>query len=416
MGDYMIKRNIEFVIEDTIKHYPITLLTGPRQIGKSTLLYNAFINKGYFYVSLDDSLELSAAITDPKTFLEMHPTPLIIDEVQKAPELFPEFEKIVNESRLKNGNKKSNGLYILSGSQRQKLLDESKESLSGRVAILDMSNLSLSEIHNRNNLPFMVDIANISSRVKDYCIDETKTFKYIVRGFFPVLYDDLNMKTQLFYSSYLTTYLEKDLKELISINDEVKFINFMKILAPNTGEELVYDNYSKQVGASTNTIKAWISVLVKTGIVYLVEPYNEESIVKRVVKRPKMYFFDTGFAAYLCGIDSAETLQKSFLKGRFFETFIFNEIRKSYMNDGQMQQLYYYRDSEQNEVDLILLKNGVLSCVEIKAGQMFNASNTKGFRKLQNTRYEKGKNAIICTADKISIISDGTLILPISSI
>ena len=179
------------------------------------------------------------------------------------------------------------------------------------------------------------------------------------------------MKTQLFYSSYLTTYLEKDLKELVSVNDEVKFINFMKILASNTGEELVYDNYSKQVGASTNTIKAWISVLVKTGIVYLVEPYNEESIVKRVVKRPKMYFFDTGFAAYLCGIDSAETLQKSFLKGRFFE---------------------------------------------IKAGQMFNASNTKGFRKLQNTRYEKGKNAIICTADKISIISDGTLILPISSI
>ena len=339
---------------NTIKHYQITLLTGPRSIGKYTLLYNAFINKGYFYVSLDDSLELSAAITDPKTFLEIHPTLLIIDEVQKAPELFPELEKIVNESRLKNGNKKSNGLYILSGSQRQKLLDESKESLSSRVAILDMSNLSLSEIHNRNNLPFMVDIANISSRVKDYCIDETKAFKYIVRGFFSVLYDDLNMKAQLFYSSYLTTYLEKDLKELVSINDEVKFINFMKILASNTGEELVYDNYSKQVGASTNTIKAWISVLVKTGIVYLVEPYNEESIVKRVVKRPKMYFFDTGFAVYLCGIDSAQTLQKSFLKGRFFETFIFNEIRKSYMNDGQMQQLYYYRDSEQNEVDLIL--------------------------------------------------------------
>lgn len=140
------------------------------------------------------------------------------------------------------------------------------------------------------------------------------------------------MKTQLFYSSYLTTYLEKDLKEL------------------------VYDNYSKQVGVSTNTIKTWISVLVKTGIVYLVETYNEESIIKRVVKRPKMYFFDTGFAAYLCGIDSAQTLQKSFLKGRLFETFIFNEIRKSYMNDGQMQQLYYYRDSEQNKVDLILLK------------------------------------------------------------
>ncbi len=412
----MIERNIQNVIEDTISHYPITLITGPRQIGKSTLLYNSFIKKGYSYISLDDSLELSMAKSDPKTFLELHATPLIIDEAQKAPELFPELERIVNESRLKKGNKNSNGLYILSGSQRQKLLDESKESLSGRVAILDMTNLSLSEIFERENRPFTVDITQVSKRVSDFTIDESKAFEFIVRGFFPVLYDDKNMKQQLFYSSYLTTYLEKDLKEFISINDEVKFINFMKILASNTGEELVYDNYSKQVGVVTNTIKAWVSALVKTGIIYLVEPYNGESIVKRVVKRPKMYFFDTGLAAYLCGIDSAKTLQRSFLKGRFFETFVFNEIRKSYINNGEMQNLYYYRDSDQNEIDLVLLKNGIISFVEIKTGQSFNASSTKGFRKLENTKYEKGKNAIICTADKISIISDGTIILPVSSI
>ena len=400
----MIKRNIQSVI------------TGPRQVGKSTLLYNAFLEKGYSYVSLDDSLELSMAITDPKTFLEIHPAPIIIDEVQKAPGLFPELEKIVNKSRLEKGNKESNGLYILSGSQRQQLLDKSKESLSGRVAILDMNNLSLSEIYSRSNFPFTVDMTTISKRVGDYSIDENKAFQYIVRGFFSVLYDDLEMKASLFYFSYLTTYLEKDLKELISVNDKTKFINFMKFLAPNTGEELIYDNYAKNVGVSTNTIKAWISVLIKTRIIYLVEPYNEESIVKRVVKRPKMYFFDTGLAAYLCGIDSPETLQRSFLKGRFFETFIFNEIRKSYMNAGQMQSLYYYRGTDQNEVNLILLKNGFLSCIEIKAGQTFNASNTKSFRKLQNTKYEKGKNAIICTADKIAIISDGTFLLPISSI
>lgn len=412
----MIKRNIEQVIEDTIKHYPITLLTGPRQIGKSTLLYHSFVGKGYSYVSLDDSLELSSALSDPVTFLEMHPAKLIIDEVQKAPGLFPVLEKIVNESRLKKGNKESNGLYILSGSQRQKLLDESKESLSGRVAILDMNALSLSEIYNRENLPFQVDMKKISMRMNDYRIDETEAFRKIVRGFFPVLYDDMEMNAHLFYSSYLTTYLEKDLKEFLSVNDEVKFINFMKILASNTGEELIYDSYSKNVGVATNTIKAWVSVLVKTGIIYLVEPYNEESIVKRVVKRPKMYFFDTGLAAYLCGIDSAETLQRSFLKGRFFETFIFNEIRKSYMNAGRSIQFYYYRDTDQNEVDLVLLRDGILSCIEIKTGQSFNASSTKGFRKLSDTRYEKGKNAIICTADKISILSDGTLLLPVSSI
>ncbi len=412
----MIKRNIEQVIEDTIKHYPITLLTGPRQIGKSTLLYHSFVGKGYSYVSLDDSLELSSALSDPVTFLEMHPAKLIIDEVQKAPGLFPVLEKIVNESRLKKGNKESNGLYILSGSQRQKLLDESKESLSGRVAILDMNALSLSEIYNRENLPFQVDMKKISTRMNDYRIDETEAFRKIVRGFFPVLYDDMEMNAHLFYFSYLTTYLEKDLKEFLSVNDEVKFINFMKILASNTGEELIYDSYSKNVGVATNTIKAWVSVLVKTGIIYLVKPYNEESTFKRVVKRPKMYFFDTGLAAYLCGIDSAETLQRSFLKGRFFETFIFNEIRKSYMNAGRSIQFYYYRDTDQNEVDLVLLRDGILSCIEIKTGQSFNASSTKGFRKLSDTRYEKGKNAIICTADKISILSDGTLLLPVSSI
>ncbi len=412
----MIRRHIEEIIKDTIKHYPVTLLTGPRQIGKSTLLYNSFVTNGYSYVSLDDSLELASALSDPRTFMELHPAPLIIDEVQKAPLLFPEIERIVNESRLKIGNKESNGLYILSGSQIKKLLDESKESLSGRVAILDMNNLSLSEIYNRDNMQFKVDIKTASLRSKDYIINEIEAFKYITRGFFPALYDDLEMKPQLFYSSYLTTYLEKDLKEILTVSDELKFINFMKILASNTGEELIYDNYAKNIGVTTNTIKSWISSLIKTGIIYLVEPYNEESIVKRVVKRPKMYFFDTGLAAYLCGIDSPETLQKSFLKGRFFETFIFNEIRKSFMNEGVRQELYYYRDSDQNEVDLILLVDGVLSCIEIKTGQAFNASSTKAFKKLEGTKYERGKNAIICTIDKISILNDGTLLLPLSSI
>ena len=210
--------------------------------------------------------------------------------------------------------------------------------------------------------------------------------------------------------------MQKDLREIANIVDEYKFVNFLRLLASNTGEELVYDNYSKQVGVALNTIKSWVSILVKTGIIYLVNPYNEESIVKRIVKRPKMYFFDTGLAAYLCGIDSAETLQKSFLKGRFFETFIFNEIRKSYMGAGISQEYYYYRDADQNKVDLILVKDGSLSCIEIKAGQSFNVSATKGFKKLGGTKLIKGSNAIICTADKVSILSDKTILLPISAI
>lgn len=412
----MIKRFIQSSIEEAIMHFPVVLLTGPRQIGKSTILYNSFLAKGFNYVSLDDSLELMMAKSDPKSFLDVHKIPLIIDEAQKAPELFKEIEHIVNKSRLENGNLKSNGMYILSGSQRKKLLDESEESLSGRVGILDMSNLSLNEILGMENSLFEIDLIKCANKSQRYYLNDEKAFEYIVRGFFPVLYDDINLKSQLFYSSYITTYLEKDLRDILNINDEFKFLSFLRLLASNTGEELVYDNYSKQVGVSTNTIKSWIAALVKTAVIYLVQPYNEESIVKRVVKRPKMYFFDTGLAAYLCGVDSAETLERSFLKGRFFETFVFNEIRKSFMNSGIMQELYYYRDSEQNEVDLILIRNGRISCVEIKSGQNFNASSTKGFKKLEASKLEHDKNAIICTADKVSILNDGTLLLPISSI
>lgn len=411
----MLTRHIEDTINNTLKDYPITLVTGPRQIGKSTLLYNKFIAKGYTYISLDDSLELAMAKSDPRTFLEIHSHPLIIDEAQKAPGLFVELERIVNESRLKNGNNQTNGMFILSGSQRTKLLEQSEESLSGRVGILDMTNLSLNEIVARNARVFDTDIKSAASRC-NIKLSESDLFNYIVRGFFPALYDNLSMNSQMFYSSYLTTYLEKDLKEILKINDDIKFINFLKLLASNTAEELVYDNYSKQIGVSTNTIKAWIASLVKTGIIYLLEPYNEPSIVKRVIKRPKLYFFDTGLAAYLCGIDSAPTLQRSFLKGRFFETFVINEIRKSFINFGIKQSLYYYRDTDQNEIDLVFIRNGVIYCIEVKTGQSFNASSTKAFKKLDNTNFIRGKNAIVCSASSVSILADGSYIIPVISI
>ena len=412
----MIKRHIEKVITEAIKHFPVILVTGPRQIGKSTLLYNSFLSKGFSYVSLDDQLELLTAKSDPRSFLEIHQSPIIIDEAQKAPELLLEIERIVNKSRLEKGNKESNGLYILSGSQRKVLLDEAKESLSGRVGIIDMNNLSINEIMESDEGPFTLDLSNLNKRANRFYINESEAFQYIVRGFFPVLYDDTKMNTQLFYSSYITTYIEKDIKELINISDEIKFIKFLRILASNIGQELIYENYSNQVGVSANTIKSWIATLEKTAVIYLVEPYNDESIVKRVVKRPKMYFFDTGLAAYLCGIDSAETLNNSFLKGRFFEAFIFNEIKKAYMNAGIDQKLYYYRDTDQNEIDMIIIRNGEISCIEIKTGKNFNLSDVKAFKKFENSKYKNNKNAIICTVEKISALDEKTFILPISSI
>lgn len=406
----MIYRHLTKYIEECVLHYPITLISGPRQVGKSTLIFNEYNKKGYNYVDLTDITLKVFAQNDPKGFLSLYKAPLIIDEVQKAPELFEEIEKIVNEARLKKGNKEANGMYILSGSERKKLLDRSRESLAGRVALVDMTNLSMNEILNRDNELFEVNLEIANKRLLNYKIDDI--YEYIFRGFFPSLYDDYNQNLNTFYHSYITTYLEKDLKDLISINDEMKFINFLKVLASNTGQELVYENYSKIIGVATNTIKAWVNVLLISNLIYLLEPYNEESIIKRIVKRPKMYFFDTGLVCYLCDIDSKETLKKHFLKGRIFETFIMNEIKKTYINSGIDKKFFYYRDTNQNEVDLILIKDGNLSCIEIKAGDNFNINDVKSFKNLNSTKLNRGKDCIISGGEVISMVKENVYVLP----
>lgn len=412
----MIKRHLKTVIDDSLNHFPVILLTGPRQVGKSTLLYNEYVNNGYNYVSLDDVSERNLAKNNPKTFLNIHKCPLIIDEAQKATELFDEIEKNVNEARLKTGNKKAAGMYILTGSTRHALLEKAEESLAGRCAVISMFPLSISEIFKNENFSFLEDLESINKRSSKTDCKLEKIYKYIYRGFLPYLYDDTKANTSLFYSSYINTYLEKDLKDVLNVNDEVKFINFFKLIASNVSQELVYENYCKDIGVDSKTIKSWVSALVKTGIIYLVQPYNEKSIKKRIVKRPKLYFFDTGLACYLLGIDSEKTLVNSFLKGRLFENAAMNEIKKSFINSGIDQQLYYYRDSNGNEVDLVFVRDGKLSCVEIKSGTKFNLGDISAFKQLSSTNWKMGDKVIVCTLDKMSSISEDVFLIPISSI
>lgn len=298
----------------------------------------------------------------------------------------------------------------------RQLILAAEESLTGRVGIINMDGLSISEITGRENLPFLSDISKIPSRKTDSSFELENIFDYIVRGSLPQLYDDPDTPRDIFYSSYISTYIEKDLREILEIRNETKFINFMRLLASNTGQELIYDVYAKEIGININTVKSWISVLNKTGIVHLLQPYNEQSIAKRIIKRPKMYFFDTGLAAYLSGIDSSRTLVRSFLKERFFETFAVNEIRKSFINEGIQIDYYYYRDNNQNEIDLVYIRDGEIHMIEIKSGTSFNESAVKGFRQLDKTNYLKGKNAVVCSADKLSALPDGTLLIPVSLI
>ena len=411
----MINRTIYKEIIDTIKNKAVTVITGARQVGKTTLCSLIETELGFNYVSLADPIIRNSAKSDPSEFLSLNPFPLIIDEIQKAPELFEYLEGIVDKE-IKKGNKK--GLYVLTGSQAYKLMKGVTESMSGRVGLISMSPLSLSEITNKEELPFEVDIQRIKNRTKDYLIDTNKMYEYIVRGFYPELYDNTNLKTSIFYADYVETYLERDVSDFINLKDKQKFLNLMSVLASLTGQELIYDNLSKIIGVDVKTIQSWISVLIAGNIIYLLYPYNEESMVKQVTKRPKIYYGDTGLACYLARVTTPDTLKASYLKGHMVETFIVNEIIKSYKNNRYDKEtsFYYYRNSNQEEIDLIIVRDGKISLIECKSGEEFNSKDVSSFDNLSKTKLEMTNNAIICTTKNIYSIGKGIYVIPVTSI
>ena len=411
----MIKRTIYKEIIKTINNKPVTVITGARQVGKTTLCTLIEKELGFGYVSLADPLVRNSAKNDPAEFLSLHPAPYIIDEIQKAPELFDYLEGVV-DAQIKKGNKK--GLYVLTGSQAYKLMKGVSESMSGRVGLISMEPLSLSEINNVDENPFEIDIEKISKRCKDYMIDTNKMYEYIVRGFYPELYDNPNLESAAFYADYVSTYLERDVSDFINLKDKRKFIDLMTILASLTGQELIYDNLAKEIGVDKKTIQSWISVLIAGNIIYLLETYNENSITKRVIKRPKILFSDTGLACYLARVNSPETLKNSYLKGHMVETYIINEIIKSYKNNHKdiNASFYYYRTFEKDEIDLIILCDGKLSLIECKAGEKYGKGDIEAFDDLKNTKFEIGKNIIICTTHTIYSISSDAFAIPVSAI
>ncbi len=409
----MIKRNIYNQILESVQTKPVTLITGARQVGKSTIALE-FEKQGFSYVSLDSYRERETAKKDPDMFLKMHPWPLIIDEVQRAPELFSSIEEIVNEEKRKRND--NYGMYILTGSQMYKLMNNVTESLAGRVSIIHMMPLSRNEIIERDEPVFNFDILEIQKRAKVNPISPIELFNNIVKGFYPELYSNLKLRFEKFYSDYVETYIERDVSEIINVKDKLQFRHFMELIASLTGEELVYDNIAKIIGVDKKTIMAWLSVLIAGDIVYLLEPYSEISISKRIVKRPKLYFSDTGLACYLARITSGEILSNSAFSGRFVETYIINEIKKSYLNNGIEPSFYYYRDNNMNEIDLVIIQDGKLHRVECKSGINFNNSAVKSFKQLDKTQYKIGAKAIICNTDSPYPLDDGVYVLPLSGI
>ena len=409
----MIERTIKKALINSIKSYPVTLVTGARQVGKSTLCYELKKELNFNYVSLDDMDERQLANDDPKFFLSKHQAPLIIDEVQNAPLLFEYIESIVNKERLESGD--ANGMYVLTGSQKFKLMKNVTESLAGRVGIINMSPLSFNEIIKRDEIPFTVKVNKAEERCS-YQMTIDNLFEQITKGFYPELYRNPDLDKDTFYSNYVATYIDRDVSELIDVKNKLSFHKLMQLLASLTGEELIYDKIAKYIGVDKKTIINWISVLETSNIIYLLQPYFETSLTKRIIKRPKIYFRDTGLACYLAKLSDAKNLSVSHFSGHFVETYVINEIIKTYENTNTHAEFYYYRDNEQNEIDLIIQRRGELLFIEIKSGMKFSKGDIKAFNKFDKSKYKIGESAVICLTQSVYKIDDNAYVLPISTI
>ena len=404
-----IERAITPILKKRVQESKCTLITGARQVGKSTLVRNEF--KDYNRVNFDDRLTRLQAKEEPKLFFLNNPCPLFIDEVQKENSILEEVKMIVDESDKR-------GMFIMSGSQKLELMKGMSESLAGRVSINELSGLSLREIHgvkyNRHFVPTNDYLESREKEIRPY----DNLWEIIHKGSYPELYD-VERDWQEYYSSYVSTYLERDINELISA-DSITFTKFLTAVAARTGELLNYANVAGEVGVSEPTIKKWISILERTGIVFLLQPYSA-SALSRAIKTPKLYFRDTGLACYLTRWLTADALKCSAVAGNMFETFMVSEILKSYINEGKDYKfsIFYYRGKDkgsfgENEIDLIIEEDGILYPIEIKM-----SGNPKANMGVTNPVLDKikeksrGMGVILCLIDKKTYLRENLVALPI---
>lgn len=407
-----IQRAISNILKSRVKTSKCTLIVGARQVGKSTLVRHEFPE--YHRTNFDDRLTRLQAKEEPKLFFINNPRPLFIDEVQKEGSIMEEIKQIVDESEER-------GQFILSGSQKLELMKDASESLAGRVSVYELCGLSLREIYqigfNKHFVPTDEYIKERERELKSY----ENIWDVIHKGSYPELYD-VDRDWQEFYSSYVSTYLERDINELISI-DGTTFTKFLTAVAARTGEMLNYANIAGEIGISEPTVKKWISILERTGIIFLLQPYSS-SALNRAIKTPKIYFRDTGLACYLTRWLTADALKNSAVAGNMFETFVVSEILKSYSNEGKDYrfQIFYYRGKDrsasgENEIDLIIEEDGVLYPVEIKMSGNPKASMGATNQVLDKIPDKKrGMGIILCLIDKKTYLRENLVALPINYI
>lgn len=395
------KRTLSESVNQANAFFKVILLTGPRQVGKTTLL-ERIKEPDRAYVSLDDMEARMMAQEDPAHFFERFTPPVLIDEVQKAPNLFPFIKRIADKSPKK-------GQFWLTVSQQFHLMKNVSESLAGRVAILDLQGFSQSEKAKDETRPaFRPDIPLQTRRPIWSALE---TFEMIVNGSFPQLVD--GTPPLLFYSAYVRTYVERDVREILNISNENAFLKFLKVIASRTGQVLNYNDIARDIEVSLNTVKSWISVLETSGLIYLLPPYFR-NLAKRAIKTPKIYFLDTGLCCYLTGITTGETAMNHPMSGALFETYVVSEVLKSYWHHGERPFAYFYRDALGKEIDLILDRDGKLWPIEIKQTSSPNLKMARAFTVLANEAC--GKGALVCTANEFVSIGEDVNVIPASYI
>ncbi len=398
-----IKRDAEEVIKKQEKIFRTILVTGARQVGKTTMLKN--LKSNINYITLDDMLLNQAANEDPNLFIKSHTTPIIIDEIQYAPDL-------LRYIKIEIDNSEQKAMFYLAGSQQFHLMKNVSESLAGRIGILNLLGLSLREIKEIDfHKEFIPTQTYLKEREKyNTKISYNEIWDIIHKGTMPALYQE-ESDFEMHYTTYVNTYIERDVRNLTQVGHTLTFLKFMTALASRIGQLLNLNSVASEVGITVPTAQRWLSILISSNIVYLLEPYYN-NIVKRAVKTPKIYFLDTGLVSYLTRWKNKDVLESGNMAGNFFENFVIVEIIKSYYNNGELRPpLYFYRDKEKKEIDLIIEQNGKLYPIEIKKSANPSKEILSNFKVLEKVG-TVGEGGIICMYDKIIDLDEKNKVIP----
>ena len=403
-------RTLETFIQTASSQFPVVLVTGARQVGKTTFLQHLSGEKRS-YVTLDDPLVRRLANDDPALFLQRFPPPVLIDEIQYAPELLPYIKIEVDRNRIPN-------MFWLTGSQQFHLMKGVSESLAGRVGVVHLLGLSRREMIDRSheNPPFLPTPEEISTRTgSGGKLTLKELYRILWRGSLPGIALHDKMDRDLFFSSYVQTYLQRDVRDLARVGNEMSFLRFLRAAAARTATLLNLADLARDADVAPNTAKNWLSILQASGIIYLLEPYHS-NVTKRLVKTPKLYFLDTGICSYLTEWSSPETLEAGAMSGAIFETWAVNELLKSYWHNGRHAPFYYFRDKDRKEIDILIVQNDMVYPLEIKKTASPDRDDVRHFRVLERLNKKIGPGGVICLTEHSLPLTETVLSIPVSAL